>query len=136
MDNYILYGITFWTHISSTDEISDYKKINKKQETPYGIRTLKVSKDDINKLSIHQLQKLINFIKSNNSKNIIIITHFPPFRFDTNEPQHIKEYFGHDWNKIKNDFITTDNKIIWISGHIHQSYNFIKDDILFYGNYI
>jgi predicted phosphohydrolase len=114
IDNINIYGSTLWTKPTT-----DFEIIKK-----YFNNNSKLDYFDVIKNSDLQYNSLLNYIK-NNDKKTIIMSHFPPIQENTSSPmysnqeKYIKDYFA--WNNI-----LLDNKNIttWLSGHTHYSYDF------------
>ena len=125
IDDYIFIGSTFWTKTTSDIQfaINDFLQIKNLTYKKY--------------IELHE--KNFSFIKNtlnNKTKNkIIMITHFPPYYFDSTKkrypdtPEYIKNYFGNNFpiELLKN--IDT-----WIFGHTHNSDDLILHNTRFISN--
>ena len=66
------------------------------------------------------------------------MTHFPPLREGTNNPnihnhsEIVKNYSS--WNDETINNLNLNNVPLWISGHTHWSYNIVKNDCIFISN--
>jgi hypothetical protein len=91
----------------------------------------------VNELSATSYNNLKQYLSSA-TKPTIVMTHFPPIRTGTSDPQYLAQirkanlYFA--WpDETINDFELT--KVpLWISGHTHWSYDINKNDSRFVGN--
>jgi predicted phosphohydrolase len=145
-DEIDVYGSTFWTKpiFNSTNEskmnIHDYNNITYYSENEKHVVDLNISY--VKKLSEETYDSLKNHL-SNTKKKTIIMTYFPPIREGTINPnlKNDKLYNLFDYDSWKdetiNDLVCLDRKkmiSMWISGHTHYSYDFIKNDIHFVSN--
>jgi predicted phosphohydrolase len=125
-----IIGSTFWTKspfsidISQKNLLNDYNYIfwEKKQ---------KILPHNINNLSKTDHDFIIKQINNLKNKQIIVITHFPPYTTHPkflNESFAMKQYFS--WpNDILINFNKFNNIKYWISGHTHYSYDFTINNI-------
>jgi len=145
-DEIDVYGSTFWTKpiFNSTYEsklnIDDYNNITYYSQNDRHVVDLNVSY--VNKLSQEAYDSLKNHLL-NTKKKTIIMTYFPPIREGTINPKYVNDklyrLLNYDsWkDEAINDLIDLNrekNSPIWISGHTHFSYDFIKNDIHFISN--
>ena len=86
--------------------------------------------------SLNKLQKYLN----ETDKKTIVMTHFPPLRSETTNPNYLhldriknNYYSWNDNTLILNNF-NLKNVPIWISGHTHWSYDFKKYNTRFISN--
>lgn len=125
-------GATFWTKglQLASNYLNDYNNIYMKNEPNTYNRLIKP--EDITNISNNEynvLTSLINYSDTLASKNLIVLTHFPPFRNGVSHPKFdsetgpIKEYFS--WPNNTLDKFLTSNILAWISGHTHYSYDFV-----------
>lgn len=125
-DNLRIVGSVLWSNPEATLDFNDFIKIKefkKELDRKMGI-TLESFKN------LHQDCKnyLLGEI-SKTDKNLLIITHFPPWNVGTthpkfkNEPNYIKNYFSSDTLNL----VPLNNKIkCWIFGHTHYSTDIIS----------
>tara|TARA_Y100000780_G_scaffold179369_1_gene164800 strand:- start:103691 stop:104416 length:726 start_codon:yes stop_codon:yes gene_type:complete len=126
IDNYVFIGSTYWTKTTSEIQytINDFTNIKRFTYSQY--------------IELHKQNE--NFIKTSindnktSDKKIILVTHFPPYYFDTKNkykstPQYIKNYFG---NSFPIELLKHID--IWIFGHTHSSEQFITHDTQFISN--
>ena len=86
--------------------------------------------------SIDFLEKSISISASASSdKKCIIVTHFPPTRRGTCAPKYeysiYRDYFANELSELDKTPID-----LWISGHTHYSYDFIRNGVRYYANQI
>ncbi len=140
-----IYGSTLWSNPGLTDGLNDFNSIKMKNDKNW---TTKIDLEYFKELHIKSIEKLIETIKIANSENrkLIIATHFPPLRYGTSHPRfddediNRKSYFSNDFqlsyfcDKNINETEFYKNILVWISGHTHYSYNFMKDTTRFISN--
>lgn len=143
--DYTIYGFTCWTRpifdVTSTarDYLNDYNKI----KTKNGRFTV----TDHLEISNLELAKFKEFYENYNSDKLIVITHFPPISFHSDNDQEyatsnpkiagnfLTHYFS--WNNIFESENINPIKIkAWISGHTHWSYNFMYQNVKLFSNQI
>jgi hypothetical protein len=135
-DEIYVYGSVFWITppLSRDIYINDYKGIKQfSDKKKYNIHS---DYNFIKKLSDEHLSNL-NIFLNKNTKKVIIMTHFPPTQEDTINikytPLNQESKNCLAWNNIL-DFLNLNNVILWISGHTHFSYDFIKNNIRLISN--
>ena len=76
-----------------------------------------------------------DMLSENNNKKVILVTHFPPINENVSNPKYkncpLKNYFSNDFDSLE---IPLENIKLWISGHTHYSYDFVKYNIRFLSN--
>lgn len=144
LDNDInIYGTTFWTEppFESTYDaqmyINDYNYIKYFNQEKNKITKLDITK--IKSLSDESFKKLQDYLNTE-IKKTIIITHFPPTRTETINPtkfiQNSKINLYNAWPDTTLDKFNLNNVLVWISGHTHWSYDFVKNNIRLISNQI
>jgi len=139
-ENTNIYGTVFWTipQFVSTNEakllINDYNNILYYNETKRHVMNLDIT--HINNLAKTSFDKLRDYLKSNDTKTIII-THFPPITTNTSNKKYMNQltmnsYFS--WSDNTLDKLDLTNVSAWISGHTHWSYDFIKNNVRLISN--
>ena len=131
-EEYTFIGSCLWSNPDkeSIEYLNDFYQI--KEHTKYGAATLTLETFK----NMHN--ECIKFIKdqvSSSDKKIIVITHFPPIRTNTSHPRYeddeLKAYFTNDLDEMN---INIDKIPLWISGHTHYSYDFMKNKCRFLSN--
>jgi len=142
-DSINVYGSVFWTNptFNSTNEakhfINDYNTIRYFNKNSMRVDNWNLTY--VRKLSDNAFLNLNNHLNETN-KETIIMTHFPPFRTGSSNPNFdnenpiIKSYFT--WPDETLDKLNLLNVPIWISGHTHWSFNFDKFGTKFISNQI
>jgi len=138
-EDIIVFGSTFWTQSPFTNEcdakmyINDYNMIRFKHNTDLCPHDL--TPDNVNHLYAEDLSAISDILHRNEltEKKIIMITHFPPQQTQTSHKRYslqgkmMKNYFSHPDGTIQK-FGHTSNILCWISGHTHNSYDFINSE--------
>lgn len=115
--NIVVYGDTVWSWMpknSKEQNIQDYMSIMSADKKGH------LHFKETNEINAKALNKIKNFLKVNQHKNVVIATHFPPKYYDTGYPYTWLSYYFHNDD-------TTDkwfkepwmNKVYWIHGHTH-----------------
>jgi predicted phosphohydrolase len=125
-DNLRIVGSILWSNPISTIEFNDFIHIKDfKQELD---RKMGISLESFKDLHQECINYLLGEI-SKNDKNLLIITHFPPWKVGTShpkfkfQPEYITNYFASDML----NYIPINNKIkCWIFGHTHYSNDIIS----------
>jgi predicted phosphodiesterase len=140
-DDIDVYGSIFWTipKFASTYEakleIKDYANIKYFNTKLNYVTDLEINY--IKEIAINSFTSLKTHIEKTN-KTTIIMTHFPPLRECTTNPntynqsEIVKNYSSWDDKSINN--LKLNNVPLWISGHTHWSYNIKKNDCNFISN--
>lgn len=137
IDDFIIYGMTGWTRCTfsttrqAQEELNDYKYISTKN----GRFTLSYQNLMVNE-NIELFKNFINEHTINEHyKKIIVVTHFPPIQQSTRiEPNiNLKNYFA--WNNLlETENINGNNIVCWMSGHTHESFDIIHNNIRYINN--
>lgn len=124
---YIFWGGTFWSFIPPElfyfikQKISDFRYISN------------LSNEYYNQLHKESVQSVLKFIKDQNPKKKIIVTHHAPLFQDTSHPMYnnnITNYvFASDQSKLIKPPI-----YLWIFGHTHFSTSFIFNGVKIVSN--
>ena len=129
--NAFFIGSTLWSKPSCIDELNDFHNIksNNQKLTLAGMTNM-------HQESLKFLEKTITEIgRKSDSKKCVIITHFPPTRRGTSDTKYInspyRDYFANELSELNKERID-----LWISGHTHYSYDFVRDGVRYYANQI
>jgi predicted phosphohydrolase len=142
-ENINIYGSTFWTIPPFKDKyqaktyIKDYNEISYYNQNKNEIEDLTVT--FVKKLANESFNSLQKYLNETNKKTIVM-THFPPHKTGTSNPEYIKyekimnSYFA--WPDDTLNKFKKNNIICWISGHTHWSYDFEQDGIRLISNQV
>lgn len=140
IDGIAIYGFIGWTPLSKYiiehgyDVLCDFELIK--------IGTSHLTPKMMIRMSNEELDKFKEFISKVNNEEIlcesvIIVSHFPPIREGTSAPEYsnseLQPYFS--WSNIMRNLSCPKIKV-WVSGHTHWSYDFVKDGIRYFSNQI
>ena len=132
LDDIDIYGFVGWTRSPfqsqslAQQEINDYNYI---ADDKGNLITPKF----ITQMAQNDIDKFKNWLScrsSQETRRVLIITHFPPICVGTSNPIYLAEsrivnkYFSWE-NLLKSEKIPHDQIHTWISGHTHWSYDFI-----------
>jgi predicted phosphohydrolase len=137
IDEFRIYGSTFWSHVESTESLNDFKKIQMKNGKGW---TVNIDKHYFNQLHEISMKNLMDQIHTTENKKFILMTHFPPLPGKTSHPKYknqsksIQTYFSNDLTGVfferlgisESEFYS--NIKVWVSGHTHFSYDFYHYD--------
>lgn len=126
LDNYIIrYG---WENLCDFEFIKiGTSSITPKMMVKISTNELEIFKSFIEKIKTEEIQ----------CDSVLVISHFPPIRQGTSSPEYINSrlnsYFS--WNNIMENIECSKLKV-WVSGHTHWSYDFIKSGVRYISNQI
>lgn len=127
IDDYIIMGCTLWSYVSENTEYlckSAFKKLR--------VNGKSITRELYNELHYRDKNWLLE--NYNPDKNTILITHFPTQQEFTGDPK-----YNNDSKEIKDVYancidLTTNKKLLCISGHTHYNFFKIKDNIIYKSN--
>lgn len=110
-------GATLWSKLIKP--LPHFVRINEMDTVKYSL----MHREDIN-----YIKKMVHFCKKNN-KQLVVITHYPPFIHE-----HLKDSGNKDLYSNDIDFIHEDNMKLWICGHVHKKIDKIINGTRIVGN--
>lgn len=116
IDNKLFIGSTLWSHptLSAVSKFTDFHKIY--MYKMYILDKIKLS--DFHQLNNNSIDYITKTLDQNKTKDIVMITHFPPIKKDTYDKKYDNKcnYFTNNLEKLIEDNIEIK---YWIYGHTH-----------------